>query len=147
MKTYRIEDWDLLLCPEGEHSHVGGKIYGHPLYEDGTYVMSDAVAYFDADLMQAQTRTTGLLQLGEPSECMKKKMRELPDLTEKDGFTDAAGNKFTSPLGDQFQKYTPNDWSPVTGQHEGIQEARDALNDLLKQVFGKPGAPDKKRQH
>ena len=145
MKTYRIENWDLLHCPHGNHSHVGGQIYGHPKYPDGTWVMSDKVVYFDHDLLQAMTHTTGLLQLGEMSEKMRKKQVEGDAEAEREDLKDAGGFR-PGLMEDSFQAYNPDEWG-TAGTHQGVQDAMEGLNDLLKQVFGREGAPDKKRHH
>lgn len=153
MKTYRIEHWDILGCPEESGKcHIGGQIYGHPDYADGTWVLSDHVVYFDNEQRTAQTLTSGLLQLGEMSDKMKKKKdADLERKSRNDSLLDAAGRPMTSALHDNFCAYNPDDWSPHEDSdksgHQGVADARDALNDLLKDVFGRPGAPDKKRHH
>lgn len=136
MKTYRLENWDILACPDMEgRAHVGGQIYGHPDYPDGKWVMTDHVVYFDNDAKQVVTFTSGTYQLGEMSQKMKDKEASLPTAV---GFKDAAGQPFTSVLHDNLVPYDPDDWS-VKGDHKGVQDAKQQLQDILTQVFGKPG--------
>lgn len=146
MKTYRFENWDLCGCPDGGgHSHIGGQIYGHAKYPDGSWVMSDKVVYFDHEKLTAQTLSTGLIQLGEMSDKMKQKCREAAASAKEDNILDAMGDPVSALLEDNFAKYNPEEWG-ISGKHKG-QEAGDALAKLLNDVFGRPGGPDKKRQH
>lgn len=150
MKTYRIENWDVLGCPNVEgRVHIGGQIYGHPDYPDGSWVMSDRVVFFDNENKTAQTMTSGLLQLGEMSEKMRQKDSSLEQLCEEDDMRDAAGRTVKASLQDNFMSYSPDDWGVKKGRsdHKGVDGARQALNDLLRDVFGRAGAPDKKRHH
>lgn len=154
MKTYRLEKWDMLGCPDGGgHCHVGGQIYGHPEIPDGSWAMSDKVVFFDNEKRQAQTLTSGLVQLGEMSTKMAAKQQQLRTASKADGspYQDAAGQPFTAMLHDDWVKYDPSEWTVRGGTsnsaHQGIEDAGNTLNDLLQQVFGREGAPDKKRKH
>jgi hypothetical protein len=143
MKTYRLENWDMLRCPNTDNSHVGGQIYGHPDYKDGTWVMSSHVLWQDNEKHLVQTHCTGLLQLGEMSDKMKQKQIEAAKDPEVLAMKDANGQPPTVMLRDTFQGYKPEEWG-IHGQHEGVEDASDALNSLLKNIFGRPGKPDTK---
>jgi hypothetical protein len=67
---YTMRDWELTLLCDGR-TGISGKVSGHPLYEDGTPVVTSAIACLDGRLVYTASGSVYKL-IGAPTPGLRK---------------------------------------------------------------------------
>ena len=66
---YKLEQWSVsisnpYLPPEAQSSHLSGKVYGHPRFDDGYEITTSAIVKTEKRVVT--TKTGSMYELGEP---------------------------------------------------------------------------------